>query len=74
MCLAFPGKIVEIAWPHAKVDYEREKRVARLVERKYRVGDYVIVQGGVVIEKIPRKQAVEWLESVKNAKEPESCV
>jgi hydrogenase maturation factor len=66
MCLAYPGKIIGIKGDSATVDYGSEKRVAKLIERKYKVGDYVVVQGKVVIEKIPTRDAVKWLETIKN--------
>ena len=62
MCLAIPGKIVLIKDDVAEVDYIKEKRTGRIVEGNYKVGDYVLVQGGLVIEKIPEKQARKWLE------------
>jgi hydrogenase maturation factor len=68
MCLAYPGKIIRISKDMATVDYEVEKRRAKLVEKKYRVGDYVVVQGRIVIEKIPKKDAEKWLEMIKSGK------
>jgi hydrogenase assembly chaperone HypC/HupF len=68
MCLAFPGKIVSINKDMAIVDYEAEKRKAKLIDKKLKVGDYVIVQGKIVIEKIPTKDAVKWLEMIKSGK------
>ena len=68
MCLAFPGKIVKIKDDMATVDYEAEKRVARLVEKKYKIGDYVIVQGRIVIEKVPKKDAEKWIGMIKSGK------
>ena len=66
MCFAYPGKIVGIKGDSATVDYGSEKRTAKLIERKYKVGDYVVVQGKVVIEKIPTRDAVKWLETIKS--------
>ncbi len=63
MCLAIPGKILKIKKNIALVDYETEKRKGRIVEGEYKVGDYVIIQGGLVIEKIPEEQAKNWLEA-----------
>ena len=63
MCLAIPGKIVEIKDNVAIVDYIKERRSGRIVEGEYKVGDTVIIQGGLVIEKIPEKQAKDWSEA-----------
>ncbi len=61
MCLAIPGKIIEIKDDIAVVDYLNEKRTGRIVEGDYKKGDYIIVEGGLVIENIPEKQAKDWL-------------
>jgi len=59
MCLAIPGKIIEIKKSSAVVDYGKEKRTAKLVESGFNVGDYVLVQTGLVVKKIPEKEALE---------------
>ncbi|MFH1376226.1 MAG: HypC/HybG/HupF family hydrogenase formation chaperone [Candidatus Woesearchaeota archaeon] len=65
MCLAIPGKIIEIKDEIATVDYGSEKREARIVDGDFNVDDYVIVQGKLVIEKVPEEQVRGWLELVK---------
>ncbi len=64
MCLAIPGKIVKIEKDDAIVDYISEKRMGKIVEGAYKVGDYVIIQGGLVIERIPDEQAKKWLQAL----------
>ena len=61
MCLAIPGKIVKIKDNIALIDYQTEKRRGRIVNGSYKTGDYVLIQGGLVIEKIPSNQAKEWI-------------
>jgi hydrogenase expression/formation protein HypC len=61
MCLAIPGKITEIKKDIATVDYGSEKRTAKIVQGKFKVGDYVIVQAKIVSEKISEEQMKEWL-------------
>lgn len=61
MCLAIPGKIISIKENVATVDYGSEKREAIIIIGEYRIDDYVIVQGKIVIEKIPEKQVEGWL-------------
>ena len=61
MCLAIPGKIVRLEADEAVVDYGYEQRSARLIEDNAVVGDYVIVQGGFVIEKISAEEAEKAL-------------
>ena len=64
MCLAIPGKIIKIENDNAIVDYISEKRIGKIVEGTYKVGDYVIIQGGLVIEQIPEEQAKKWLKAL----------
>jgi hydrogenase expression/formation protein HypC len=64
MCLAIPGKIIQIKNDLAIVDYETEKREARIVRGNFKVGDYVMVQAKIVVEKIPKEQVKAWLEVV----------
>lgn len=66
MCLAIPGKITEIKKDLATIDYGSEKREAKIVFGDYKVGDYVIVQAKIIIEKVPKEQVKGWLELVKN--------
>lgn len=65
MCLAIPGKIVEMKGEKVIVDYGSEKREARIVDGKYKIGDYVIVSAKVVVEKVDEKQVEKWLEMIE---------
>ena len=67
MCLAVPGKIVNIKDDIATVDYELEKRKGRLIENDYRIGDYVIIQGGIIVSKIEKGEAEAALKAYKDA-------
>jgi len=60
MCLAVPGKIIEIKNDVAVVDYGTEKRKGKIVEGDYQVGDHVIIQGKIVLEKIPESEVIQW--------------
>ncbi|MBS3136605.1 HypC/HybG/HupF family hydrogenase formation chaperone [Candidatus Woesearchaeota archaeon] len=62
MCLAVPGKVVGIKDSKATVDYISEKREGQILEGSYRKGDYVIIQGGIVIGKIPEAEAKKAIE------------
>ncbi len=62
MCLAMPGKIVEIKDKRAIVDYGSEKREAKLIEDKYKVGDYVLVQLKTVVQKVDEETAKKAIE------------
>lgn len=71
MCLTIPGKIVAIEGEVATLDYGSEKREARIVEGDYKVGDYVLVQARVVVEKVSGKQMEGWLEVLQDIQERE---
>lgn len=67
MCLAIPGKIVEIVDVEnhiAKVDVSGVKRninIGMLDSGDARVGDYVLIHVGFAMSKIDEKQAEETL-------------
>ena len=61
MCLAVPGKITKIEKNVATVDYGVEKRKGALISKGYKKKDYVIIQGGVVIQKVKEKEAKDAL-------------
>ncbi len=69
MCLAVPGKIIEIKNGIATVDYGTEKRKGKIIDKDYKKGDYAIVQGGIVVQKISKKEAEQalklYMKSVK---------
>ena len=65
MCLAVPGKIVSIKNGKAVVDYGFEKRKAAVVDKSFKKNNYVIVQGKVVVMKIPKKEAIAALKNYK---------
>ena len=52
MCLAIPGKIIEIDGKNATIDYGGIKRRAKIIHGDYNVGDRVIVSNKIVVDKI----------------------
>ena len=65
MCLAIPGKIVEIEKDkeHAIVDYgDGTKRKANVTLVSVKIGDYVLVHAGFAIEVLNEKEAQETLD------------
>ncbi|USN45532.1 MAG: HypC/HybG/HupF family hydrogenase formation chaperone [Candidatus Woesearchaeota archaeon] len=69
MCLGVPGKIVAIQGDEATVDYVAEKRMAKIVAGDFHVGEYVLVLGQIVVEKISDKEAKEALTTYLQALE-----
>lgn len=71
MCLAIPGKIVEIvdAENHiAKVEVGGVKRninIGMLPENETHVGDYVLIHVGFAMSKVDEQQAEETLRLLK---------
>ena len=66
MCLAVPGKIIEISGNTARVDIEglvREANISLLPGVK--AGDYVIVHAGFAMERYDEKDAKETLRLIK---------
>ena len=64
MCLAIPGKIIEIEKnkEHAIVDYgDGTKRKANITLVEVKTGDYVLVHAGFAIEVLNEKEAQETL-------------
>jgi len=61
MCYAIPGKITELKDKIAVVDYFGEKRNVLNEFANIQKGDYVYAQGGIIVDKIPKKEAIEIL-------------
>ena len=65
MCLAIPGKIIEIEKnnEHAKIDFgDGTKRRANITLVDVKIGDYVLVHAGFAIEILDEKDAEETLD------------
>ncbi len=63
MCLAVPGKVVEIHGNHAVVEYSGGvRREANITLVRPEVGDYVIVHAGFAIQILSEKDALETLD------------
>lgn len=67
MCLAVPGKIIAIEKHTATIDYDNQLREANCSMIKCKIGEYVLVSNGMIIDKIPKKEAIESLKMYKNA-------
>jgi len=57
MCLAIPGKIIKINDRKAVVQYPDETRPAMIGEQGIKVGDYVMVQMGIIVKKMTKAEA-----------------
>lgn len=58
MCLAIPGKVIKIEGSTATIEYNKElQREANCSLIVCKIGDYVIVQAGFVIEIVNERRA-----------------
>ncbi|MDI6825842.1 MAG: [FeFe] hydrogenase H-cluster radical SAM maturase HydE [Candidatus Aenigmarchaeota archaeon] len=66
MCYAIPGKILELRDNIAVVDYFGEHRNVLNDFTDVQIGDYIYAQGGILVQKIPKQDAIlilkEWEE------------
>lgn len=60
MCLAFPGKIIQIQGHKAKIKYTEETRDALIGDEHVQVGDICLVQMGIII-KVLKPQEIKAL-------------
>jgi hydrogenase expression/formation protein HypC len=66
MCLAVPGKVIEISGSNARVDIEGVVRDANIsLLPGVKVGDYVIVHAGFAMEKYNKEDAKETLKLLR---------
>ena len=65
MCVALPGKVIEIKDRDAVVDFSGNQVTARAGLVDVKVGDYVLVHAGCVIQKVSKQD----MEELKNLKE-----
>lgn len=62
MCLSIPGKVLRIDEDEIIIEYPGEERKVNICLLDLKVGDYVIVSGGVVVSKISKERAIKFLE------------
>ena len=59
MCLAIPGKVIKIDGHKILIQYPAEERQALIGNEALQVGDFVMVQMGIVIKVLTEQEAVE---------------
>lgn len=57
MCLAIPGKVVSLEKRQALIQYPNEVRKAYLSDVTPQIGDYVMVQMGIIIKILTSEEA-----------------
>ena len=56
MCVALPGKVIEIKERDAVVDFNGNQVTARAGLVDVKLGDYVLVHAGCVIQKVTQQE------------------
>jgi len=70
MCLALPGKIIEIKGKTGIVEMMGVSREVSLeLIRDYNLGDYVLVHAGCAISKVDEEEAIKTIELFNELKE-----
>ena len=65
MCVALPGKVVQINEKDAVIDFNGNQVTARTGLVDIKEGDYVLVHAGCIIQKVS-KQDMEELENLND--------
>jgi len=63
MCLAVPGKVMEVDGDEALIDFGGVTRKANISLVEASEGEYVIVHAGYAIQKLDEKEAKESLDA-----------
>ena len=66
MCLAIPGQVTRIRGRQVWVQYPGQTRKALLAEEGVKIGDWVMVQMGLVARILPPKEAAAMLAAWKS--------
>ena len=68
MCIAFPGRVVEIGPTDAVVDIDGRRRRASLMLRpEIEVDDWVLVGVGTVLRRLEPDEAADLAQTLKSA-------
>lgn len=62
MCVAAPGKVIEINDDTAVIDYNGNKVNTNKGIVDVKIGDYVLVHAGLIIQVLPEDEAKNMLE------------
>jgi len=64
MCIAAPGKVLNVSDGYARVDLGKEKKEVRADLFKTKPGDWVLVFGNQIIDIISKERAKELIQSM----------
>jgi hydrogenase expression/formation protein HypC len=63
MCLAIPGKVIKVEGRKATIEYPGLQRPAMIGETGVKLGDYVMVQMGIIVKVLTADEARSTLEA-----------
>lgn len=67
MCVAIPGKVIEIYEGESLIDFGKiKKRVNTFFIDNIQLGDYVLIHAGCAIEKVSEEEAIETMDIFKS--------
>lgn len=69
MCVAAPGRIIEIKNRDATIEYASNKTHANIGIVEAKVGDWVLVHAGLVIQVLPEDEANYMIELFNDLEE-----
>ncbi|WP_296078717.1 HypC/HybG/HupF family hydrogenase formation chaperone [uncultured Eubacterium sp.] len=69
MCVAAPGKIIEIDGNFAKIDYSSNITTVNKGIVDCKVGDWVLVHAGLIIQVLPENEAEYMVDLFKELEE-----
>lgn len=69
MCVAAPGKVIEINGDNVVLDYDGNKVSANKGIVDVKIGDYALVHAGLIIQVLPDDEAKFMLDLFKDIEE-----
>ena len=69
MCVAAPGKVVEINGDNVVLDYDGNRVSANKGIVDVKIGDYALVHAGLIIQVLPEDEAKFMLDLFKDIEE-----
>jgi len=68
MCMVIPGKVLRVSKGRAVVDFLGQQREANCSIVPCKPGEYVVVNAGFVVEKVPKGEALASIELFRHGK------
>ena len=65
--MAVPGKVIKIKGDDVVLDYGTVQRSGKNLLEDLSIGEYAIMQGKMIVQKIPKKEAVAALKLYQEA-------